>query len=144
MSERAAGLQQRLGFVGHVLWCDAEFLEQLVCRGRGTETVHADEIGFVPFATLACQPAIPALTHCSFDTDAHGACGQNPAAICFVLLGEQFHTRHGDNPCAVTPLYESLLTGDHCFSVVSVVSGHDENQIGVLGIDVNVRNWARI
>ncbi len=49
-----------------------------------------------------------------------------------------------DNPCAVTPLYESILTGDHCFSVVAVVRDQHDKQLGVLGIDVNVRNWARI
>jgi methyl-accepting chemotaxis protein len=45
---------------------------------------------------------------------------------------------------ALTSLYESLLTGDQCFSVVAAVKDPEGNLAGMLGFDVNVRNWTRI
>ena len=45
---------------------------------------------------------------------------------------------------AITPLYESLLTGDPCFTIASAVCGPRGRLIGILGADVNVRNWTRI
>lgn len=44
----------------------------------------------------------------------------------------------------VTPIYESLLTGDKCFSVVVPVRDGDGRMTWILGLDVNVRNWAQI
>ena len=45
---------------------------------------------------------------------------------------------------AVTPLYESLLTGDQCFTIAAAVEDFEGAMVGALGIDVNVRNWTRI
>lgn len=45
---------------------------------------------------------------------------------------------------AITPLYESLLTGDPCFTIAAAVHGPRGRLIGILGADVNVRNWTRI
>ncbi len=45
---------------------------------------------------------------------------------------------------AVTPLYESLLTGDECFTIAAAVKDFDGAMLGALGVDVNVRNWTRI
>ncbi len=45
---------------------------------------------------------------------------------------------------AVTPLYESLLTGDPCFTIAAGVHDEDGGMVGVLGLDVNARNWTRI
>ena len=44
----------------------------------------------------------------------------------------------------VTPLYESLLTGEPCFTVAVPVEGEDGGPRGVFGADVNVRSWIRI
>ncbi len=44
----------------------------------------------------------------------------------------------------VTPIYESLLTGDQCFSVVVPVLDSKKQMNWILGLDVNVRNWAQI
>ncbi|MCD4750939.1 MAG: hypothetical protein K8R59_16315, partial [Thermoanaerobaculales bacterium] len=49
-----------------------------------------------------------------------------------------------DSRTAVTPIYDSLLTGDNCFTVAAVVINLQGKTIGTLGIDVNVRNWTRI
>jgi len=45
---------------------------------------------------------------------------------------------------AVTPLYESLLTGDPCFTIAAGVHDEEGRMVGVLGLDVNARNWTRI
>lgn len=45
---------------------------------------------------------------------------------------------------AVTPLYESLLTGDPCFTIATAVRDSGGGMVGVLGFDVNARNWTRI
>jgi methyl-accepting chemotaxis protein len=44
----------------------------------------------------------------------------------------------------LTPLYDSLLTGERCFTVAAPVPAADGGLAGVLGFDVNVRGWARI
>lgn len=44
----------------------------------------------------------------------------------------------------VTPVYESLLTGESCFTVAARVKDLDDQIVGTLGIDINVRNWTRI
>ena len=49
-----------------------------------------------------------------------------------------------DERSAVTPLYESLLPGDQCFTIAGAVRDHDGFMIGTVGMDVNVRNWTRI
>lgn len=45
---------------------------------------------------------------------------------------------------AVTPLYESLLTSEPCFTVAVPIESGDGAPRGVLGADVNVRSWIRI
>jgi hypothetical protein len=42
----------------------------------------------------------------------------------------------------VTPIYESLITGDKCFSVAVPVRGAKGQLAWILGLDVNIRNWA--
>ncbi len=49
-----------------------------------------------------------------------------------------------DRRTVVTPLYESLLTGERCFTLATPVEGPGGRVAGVLGADVNVRNWTRI
>jgi hypothetical protein len=44
----------------------------------------------------------------------------------------------------VTPIYESLLTGDKCFSVAVPVRDAKKRLAWILGLDVNIRNWAQI
>jgi len=45
----------------------------------------------------------------------------------------------------VTPVYDSLLTGESCFTVATQVPEEKgEGGGGVLGIDVNVKHWTRI
>jgi methyl-accepting chemotaxis protein len=48
-----------------------------------------------------------------------------------------------DRRSAVTPIYDSLLTGDPCFTIAVAVGSGDET-IGVVGADVNLRNWTKI
>jgi methyl-accepting chemotaxis protein len=44
----------------------------------------------------------------------------------------------------LTSLYDSLLTGEKCFTVAAPVREADGSLAGVLGVDVNVRSWNRI
>lgn len=44
----------------------------------------------------------------------------------------------------ITPLYESLLTSEQCFTVVAPILTDDGRQIGVLGADVNLTSWIEI
>ncbi len=49
-----------------------------------------------------------------------------------------------DARTALTPLYESIMTGDVCFTIAAAVVDLDGRMAGTLGVDVNVRNWTRI
>jgi methyl-accepting chemotaxis protein len=44
----------------------------------------------------------------------------------------------------ITPVYESLLSGESCFTVAAPVRGADGKTVGVLGLDVNVDSWTKI
>jgi methyl-accepting chemotaxis protein len=44
----------------------------------------------------------------------------------------------------ITPLYESLLSEQRCFTVATPVMREDGRMLGVLGLDVNVGSWTRI
>jgi methyl-accepting chemotaxis protein len=44
----------------------------------------------------------------------------------------------------VTPLYDSLLTGEKCFTIATAVFSPEGTMSGALGMDVNARNWTRI
>jgi len=44
----------------------------------------------------------------------------------------------------ITPVYESLLSGEQCFTVAAPVKGEGDEIIGVLGVDVNVDSWTKI
>ena len=45
---------------------------------------------------------------------------------------------------AVTPIYDSLLTGDACFTIAVAVHDDANVLVGTLGIDVNLLNWTEI
>jgi len=45
---------------------------------------------------------------------------------------------------AVTPVYESVLTGQKCFTVAAAITDPDGRQEGVLAVDINVHHWTRI
>ncbi len=49
-----------------------------------------------------------------------------------------------DGRTVITSLYESLLTGQRCFTVASPVRDAHGALIGVMGIDVNARSWTKI
>jgi hypothetical protein len=49
-----------------------------------------------------------------------------------------------DHRSAVTPIYDSLMTGERCFTIAVEVNRQDGRTMGVLGVDVNVRNWTNI
>ena len=44
----------------------------------------------------------------------------------------------------ITPVYESLVSGEQCFTVASPVKNDGGEISGVLGIDVNVDSWTKI
>jgi methyl-accepting chemotaxis protein len=49
-----------------------------------------------------------------------------------------------DGKAILTPLYESLLSGEPCFTVAAPVRDNDARLVGVLGLDVNARTWTKI
>lgn len=44
----------------------------------------------------------------------------------------------------ITPVYDSLLSGESCFTVAAPVKTEDGKPVGVLGLDVNVDSWTKI
>ncbi len=76
-----------------------------------------------------------------------GAQRETPAGI---ALGINFADRPWfqavtrDGRSILTPLYDSLLTGDRCFTVAAPVHDGDGRIAAVLGFDVNARNWTKI
>lgn len=67
-----------------------------------------------------------------------------------VGVGESFADRPWfravarDGRPVVTTVYDSLLTGDTCFTVAAAVHDVDGSVSGTLGMDVNARNWTSI
>ena len=55
-----------------------------------------------------------------------------------------FQAVQSSRVAVVTPLYESLLTSEPCFTVAVPIESEDGSPRGVLGADVNVRSWIRI
>jgi methyl-accepting chemotaxis protein len=49
-----------------------------------------------------------------------------------------------DRRAAVTPIYDSLLTGDPCFTIAVAVCDPTGEMVGTLGVDVNLLNWTKI
>lgn len=44
----------------------------------------------------------------------------------------------------ITPVYESLLSGESCFTVAAPVKEDSGKIVGVLGLDINVDSWTKI
>ena len=67
-----------------------------------------------------------------------------------VQIGQSFADRpwfqsvRREHRTVVTPVYESLLTGETCFTVATPVFDRDGALFGMFGMDVNVGNWTRI
>jgi hypothetical protein len=55
-----------------------------------------------------------------------------------------FQALSRDGRAAVTPIYESLLTDDPCFTIAIAVRDADDEMVGILGVDVNLLNWTKI
>ena len=55
-----------------------------------------------------------------------------------------FQALSRDGRTAVTPIYESLLTDDPCFTIAIAVRDTDGEMVGTLGVDVNLLNWTKI
>ena len=49
-----------------------------------------------------------------------------------------------DQRSVVTPIYDSLLTGDPCFTVAVAVLDNEQQMVGTLGVDVNLSSWTKI
>ncbi len=49
-----------------------------------------------------------------------------------------------DGRSVITPLYQSLLTGERCFTVAAPVRDARGALLGVMGLDVNARSWTKI
>lgn len=55
-----------------------------------------------------------------------------------------FKAAQRDRRAVLTPLYQSLLTGEPCFTIAVPIWGEDQQLRGVLGLDVNAHDWTRI
>jgi len=49
-----------------------------------------------------------------------------------------------DGHTIITSLYDSMLTGERCFTVATPVCDSHQAVVGVLGFDVNARGWTKI
>ena len=49
-----------------------------------------------------------------------------------------------DGRSAVTPIYDSLVTDNPCFTIATAVDDPDGEMVGFLGVDVNLLNWTKI
>ena len=55
-----------------------------------------------------------------------------------------FKTVQQTGSATITPLYESLLTSEQCFTVAAPLLTEDGRSLGVLGADVNLTSWIKI
>ncbi|MBV8202380.1 MAG: hypothetical protein JOZ15_17320 [Acidobacteria bacterium] len=55
-----------------------------------------------------------------------------------------FRSAERERRTGITPPYQSILTGEHCFTVCACVGRPDGGFGGVLAVDVNVTGWTRI
>jgi hypothetical protein len=55
-----------------------------------------------------------------------------------------FRNAERERRTGITPPYQSILTGEQCFTVCACVSRPDGGFGGVLAVDVNVTGWTRI
>jgi methyl-accepting chemotaxis protein len=55
-----------------------------------------------------------------------------------------FRNAERERRTGITPPYQSILTGEQCFTVCACVGGPDGGFGGVLAVDVNVTGWTRI
>ena len=83
----------------------------------------------------------------AFSTAGAGAGHERPSGV---SVGASFSDRpwfqavSRDGRTILTSLYDSLLTGEKCFTVAAPIREPDGALAGVLGVDVNVRSWTRI
>ncbi len=67
-----------------------------------------------------------------------------------IQIGQSFIDRpwyqsvRREHRTVVTPVYESLLTGETCFTVATPVFDREGALFGMFGVDINVNNWTRI
>jgi methyl-accepting chemotaxis protein len=79
-----------------------------------------------------------------------GRSGAPREASASVSIGSNFADRPWfqavtrDGRKILTPLYDSLLTGEKCFTVAAPIRDAQGALAGVLGVDVNVLSWTRI
>jgi hypothetical protein len=87
-------------------------------------------------------------TMIAYSINAELATGESAAGI--VEVGKCYADRpwhqavKREQRTVVTPIYESLLTRDSCFTVAAAVVGRDGDVRGTFGMDVNADNWTRI
>jgi len=55
-----------------------------------------------------------------------------------------FQSAMRDGCAILTPLYQSILTGEPCFTVATPVRDSRGEVVAVLGLDVNLRSWTKI
>jgi methyl-accepting chemotaxis protein len=55
-----------------------------------------------------------------------------------------FQSAARDRHSILTPLYDSLLTGQKCFTVAAPIVDAGDRFVGVFGLDVNAKGWTKI
>ncbi len=55
-----------------------------------------------------------------------------------------FHAVARERHAILTPLYDSLLTGQKCFTVAAPITDSSDRLVGVMGLDVNAKGWTKI
>jgi methyl-accepting chemotaxis protein len=111
-----------------------ELLEELARETRFVDLVYwVDERGYI--SALAVNPA---------------TLGVRPSLDLAQLQDVDMRRRpwfrgaERERRTGVTPPYQSILTGEHCFTVCACLGRPDGGFGGVLAVDVNVSGWTRI
>ncbi len=100
-----------------------------------------------PFIELAYVADTDGNVVTSFANPEWVGTGEQVAAITAGLNARErpwFQAVTRDGRSVITPLYESLLTGERCFTVAAPIRQPGGPLVGVLGLDVNVRSWTKI
>lgn len=124
----------------------AEGLRAVAGIGEATEGLLRETIHRMPFLELVYFVDNDGVMQ-AFSMQSEMSDEDEPGII---SLGQDFSDRpwflavERGKRTAVTPVYESLMSGDPCFTVAARVKGLQGEQLGTLGIDVNIRNWTRI
>lgn len=131
----------------HVVFQVAQSLESVTGNLEATDRILHDVFSELPYLEMAyLVDTEGAMVSFAVNRDLVGEEAEKGVATVGQSYSDRpwFQAAVRDNLTAVTPVYQSLLTGEQCFTVVVPVMRRDGAHEATLGVDVNVGNWTRI